>query len=150
MASAVNHVKLGLGKTFGRDYHGDGTTRYLNHPGLLGMTLALLVKVFGSSNAVARILPIIFNAGTLALLLFITAREKVSLGIATVVFFSMPIVILHGRDLVHFAPIMFFLLLALILYLNWRNHLKPVVFYSLLDLFPSRLFGHKTILGRQY
>jgi 4-amino-4-deoxy-L-arabinose transferase-like glycosyltransferase len=131
LGTAVQHIEQGLRVTMGRDFLVDGT-RYLNHPGLWSVILSLLVRIFGASYASARTLPSLMNVVTLVLLLVIARRSSLRFWIAPIVFFSMPIVVFFGRDVVIYSPVVLFSLSTILVFLLWRDHLKPQWFYLLL------------------
>lgn len=130
--SAIQHLERGLRETYGRDYRRDGVTRYLNNPGLLTVTLSLFVKFLGTSNIAARSMSILFNIITFALLLYLSARIKFPAILAAVIFFSMPIVIVYGRDLSYHNIITPLLLLSLIIFINRPNNSPSYYFYFLM------------------
>jgi 4-amino-4-deoxy-L-arabinose transferase-like glycosyltransferase len=131
LSSAKHHAELGLGVTYGRDYNDDGT-RHLNHPGLLGVTLSVLVRFLGAYNSTARLLVIFLNVITWGLLLWLVGGRKKSVLMAGLVFLSMPIILLHGRDVMVYSPVVALSLLSLIIYVYAEKYLGTWFYYLLI------------------
>lgn len=132
LTTAQQHLQRGLSETWGRDYFPDGETRYLNHPGMLGLTLAPLVLVFGAHNATIHSFAALVSAGTLALLMWTARKNGFNWRNIIYIAVSMPVFILHGKNIVGYIPVLFLGLMAILLFKLWRTKLSALAFNLLL------------------
>jgi len=126
---ARNHIYYGLGYT--KLFQTYGVTqappakpqRYLNHPPLLPLWVAMATSVFGDHEWVVRSVPIAATLGSAWLLMVIIGRlQSQTLGVLTGLFYVMlPITAYFGRVLNHDSPVQLFSLLALHGYLQWTG-----------------------------
>ena len=103
-----------------KDFH-----YHTHHPSLLPILLSLSFKVFGQSEASARIVPLLFSLGSLPLLFFISKKLKFSdlASFSSTLVMATPMLRYFGKLPVHEPLIIFFSLLSVLLYLNFIN--KP-------------------------
>ena len=126
---ARNHIQYGLGYTKLFNTWGDTLTapaqphRYLNHPPLLSVLVAIPMFVFGDHEWVARSVPIAATLGSVLLLMIIVSRlQSPILGLLSGLFYvTLPVIAYFGRMLDHEAPVQFFSLLMLHGYLQWTG-----------------------------
>jgi hypothetical protein len=140
---ARNHVEYGLGYTRmfcvwdERPLPPDEQQRYLNHPPLLPVWVAIPMLVFGDHEWVGRLVPIVATLGAVWLLMVIMSRlHSPTLGLLSGFFYvTLPITAYFGRMLGHEPPCQFFSLLMLHGYLQWAG------------LYPD---GHRRKVGALY
>ena len=126
---ARNHVQYGLGYTKLFNTWGDTAAppaqphRYLNHPPLLSVWVAIPMYVFGDHEWVARSVPIATTLGSVLLLMIIVSRlQSPALGLLSGLFYvTLPLITYFGRMLDHESPVQFFSLLMLHGYLQWTG-----------------------------
>jgi len=126
---ARNHIYYGFGGTKFFQTYGCAQTmpakpeRYLNHPPLLPVWVAMAMSVFGDHEWVGRSIPIATTLGSAWLLMIIIGRlQSPILGLLSGTFYLiLPIIAYFGRILDHTSPVQFFSLLMLHGYLQWAG-----------------------------
>ena len=126
---ARNHIAYGLDET--KLYCTRGVTaeppspprRYLNHPPLLALQVAIPLALLGDHEWSARLVPILASLGSTLLLMTILARcGGALLGILGGLFFVMlPLTVHFGQMVDHVAPVQFLSLLMMHGYLHWSG-----------------------------
>lgn len=130
---ARNHIAYGLDET--KLYCTRGVTleppspprRYLNHPPLLALQVAVPLALFGDQEWAARLVPIVATVGsTLLLMAILTRCGGVLVGVLGGLFFVMlPLTVHFGQMVDHVAPVQFLSLLMLHGYLHWSGAYGP-------------------------
>ena len=130
---ARNHITYGLDET--KLYNTRGVTleppspprRYLNHPPLLALEVAVPLVLFGDEEWAARLVPIAASVGsTLLLMVILTRCGGPLLGVLGGLFFVMlPLTVHFGQMVDHVAPVQFLSLLMLHGYLHWSGAYGP-------------------------
>jgi hypothetical protein len=126
---ARNHVEYGLGATALYSTWGDtlappaAPERYLNHPPLLALWVAVPLFLLGDHEWAARLVPIGASLGSAWLLMAIVGRLAGTLpGLLAGYFFAtLPLTAYFGRMIDHVAPAQLFSLLMLHGYLEWTG-----------------------------
>ena len=126
---ARNHIYYGFGNTKFFQTCGCAQTmpakpeRYLHHPPLLPVWVAMAMSVFGDHEWVGRSIPIATTLGSAWLLMIIISRlQSPALGLLSGAFYLvLPMVAYFGRMLDHTSPVQFFSLLMLHGYLQWAG-----------------------------
>lgn len=122
---ARNHLHYGLAYTQGYNTWGETREppsppqRYLNHPPLLSLILALPIALFGESEWVGRLVPITATlASSWLLMIMVTRLRTPSAGVTTgLLFFCLPSTAYFGRMIDHVAIVQLFSLLMVHAYL---------------------------------
>jgi 4-amino-4-deoxy-L-arabinose transferase-like glycosyltransferase len=124
---ARNHVEYGLRATALYCTWGDTLAppappqRYVNHPPLIALWVAVPLVLLGDHEWAARLVPIAASLGSACLTMVILGRLAGNLvGVLAGFFFStLPLTAYFGRMIDHVAPAQFFSLLMLHGYLEW-------------------------------
>lgn len=118
-------TKLGQVDNFGPQ-NPESFNFYIHHPPLLPILLALMFRLFGESETVARSLPILFSLGALVLTFLIAKYFWGVIGavISAVALIATPHYHYFGKMVDHEALTFFFILSAVYFYARWRDDHK--------------------------
>jgi len=145
---ARNFVRYGfretkLGSVQGSDLKSPENFRYFTHyPPLLPILLSLSFKIFGISEASARLVPLLFSLGTISLIYFLSLKFfDLATAISASVFSAVvPIMIYFGKMPVQEVLVLPLVLLSIYFYFNFVKNPNKVNFLKLIaTLFLSHL-----------
>lgn len=110
----------GYGPMFPKEF-----SYYIHHPPLLPILTALMFRLFGETEAVARTLPLLFSLGTIVFIFLIAKHFWGILGavVASLALMVMPMFDYFGKMVDHEALTLFFIVAATYFYIRWRD--KP-------------------------
>ncbi|MFP4057145.1 MAG: ArnT family glycosyltransferase [Candidatus Brocadiia bacterium] len=168
--AARNTLRYGLAATRGGQVVNAGRVSpgdfhfYTHHPPGLPLTMAASFALFGVAEWSARLVPILFALGAVALLHRVarTLAGRRAACLAALVFVLQPMVAFYGRMPDHEAPAVFFALALAALYLAWQERggrwrlaaLAVVAFVGLwyawaVFLVPWLLLAHAVVTRRR-
>ncbi|NQT89230.1 glycosyltransferase family 39 protein [bacterium] len=127
--AARNTLRYGLWATRGGQIIDGGVSDlsdvdfYAHHPPALPLTVAASFAVFGEREWAARLVPIAFTLGAVALLFWLGSQLAGPWAgcLASVAFVLQPMVAFYGRMPDHEAPATFFALLTACAYVRWHR-----------------------------